>query len=285
MDSYITNTNPEGRPLPSLPRNARLPINRCNLPAVILGSVTFHRHPVPLVLDGIAELHADLFRRLDKLHNAVVRARHFMDYVTVHFRLEALEDAGLTPEAKRARPKADYLHMMRGWAFDPDGREGAVLKGWVESRFGLLARHHGGPLGDDPGGERELAYLEARTRGLYNTNALEAQFDLLYTYCQYELSRRYPALTRLRLYRGVNRLDEHEVLEETEDGTLIVVMNSLSSFTSSRDRAGEFGDYVLEADVPLAKIMFFDDLLPKVLRSEQEYAAIGGIYEVTVSGP
>jgi len=42
---------------PSLPRSARLPINRCNLPVAILGSLTYLRHPVPLELDGVAELH------------------------------------------------------------------------------------------------------------------------------------------------------------------------------------------------------------------------------------
>jgi len=37
-----------------LPRNACLPINRCNLPAVILGSPTYHDAPMPLALDGVA---------------------------------------------------------------------------------------------------------------------------------------------------------------------------------------------------------------------------------------
>ena len=50
---------------PALPREAYLPINRCNLPAVILGSPTYRDAPMPLKLDGVAELHADLFRRLD----------------------------------------------------------------------------------------------------------------------------------------------------------------------------------------------------------------------------
>ena len=41
---------------PSLPTWARLPINRCNLPAAILGSLTYQRHPVPLKLDGVEDL-------------------------------------------------------------------------------------------------------------------------------------------------------------------------------------------------------------------------------------
>ena len=41
---------------PRLPRWARLPINRCNLPADILGGLSFQRGPCPLVIDGVAEL-------------------------------------------------------------------------------------------------------------------------------------------------------------------------------------------------------------------------------------
>ena len=37
----------------SLPAYARLPINRCNLPASILCSLSYQRHPVPLKLDGV----------------------------------------------------------------------------------------------------------------------------------------------------------------------------------------------------------------------------------------
>jgi NAD+--dinitrogen-reductase ADP-D-ribosyltransferase len=49
----------------SLPGSARLPINRCNLPASILGSLSYQRHPVPLKLDGVEELHRSLFAALD----------------------------------------------------------------------------------------------------------------------------------------------------------------------------------------------------------------------------
>lgn len=63
----------------SLPRYARLPINRCNVPAVILGSLTFQRFPTPLHLDSVAELHADLFRRLARIADAGDRAETFRD--------------------------------------------------------------------------------------------------------------------------------------------------------------------------------------------------------------
>jgi NAD+---dinitrogen-reductase ADP-D-ribosyltransferase len=279
---------------PSLPRHVCLPINRCNLPALILGSLTFQRHPSALALDGVAQLHRDLVPALDAIADAAARARHFMDYMTVHFRLEHLGDAGLIAASPRNRAKANYLRVVRGWAFDADGRDGAVLKGWVESRFGLLPRFHRVPLRDfsSPG---YRAYLEERAAGLYGTNALEAQLDLLYTYCQYELMREpmreptpgrmrtQPGTTRLRLYRGTNRLSEHEVLSPPGSPAPILLLNNLSSFSASRERAGEFGDYITEVWVPLSKIFFYQRLLPGMLSGEDEYAVIGGLYQVSSS--
>jgi len=267
---------------PTLPASARSSFNRCNVPAVILGSLTFQRHPVPLIIDGVAELHADLFRRLDRLSEATARAQQFLDYMVVRFCLESLEEAGLDSRTRRRRIKADYLHMVRGWSFTPDGREGAVLKGWVESRFGLLPRHHKEPV-PNSACESYFGYLEERIAGLYNTNALEAQLDLLYTYCQYELERRYPHRSHLHLCRGVNRLHHHEILREGAREHRMVLLNNLSSFTGSREQAGLFGDATLEADVPLAKIFFFNRLLPGMLKSEDEYVVIGGVYEVRIT--
>ena len=267
--------------LPGLPGDARLPINHCNLPAKILGSLTYQRHPAALMLDGVDVLHADLFARLNKLINPVVRARHFMDYMTVHFRLEALEDAGLTPGTGHARPKANYLRVLRGWMFDSEGREGAVLKGWVESRFGLLARYHRGPLGRDVD-DNDLHYLQERASGTYNTNALEAQLDLLYTYCQYELARQQPDRQWLSLYRGTNGIGEHDWIVR-EGTTGIVLLNNINSFSANPERADEFGDTVLKAEVPVTKVFCHAGLLPGVLGGEDEYLVLGGLYEVEPS--
>ncbi len=264
----------------TLPREARLPINRCNLPAVILGSLSFQRHPTELVLDGVAELHADLFRRFNAAEDAL-RAEVFRDYLTVHFRLENPEEAGLTGPRK-GRAKANYIKTIRGWSFNSDSREGAVLKGWVESRFGLTPRYHGEAL-RDPGSDAYMHYLEMRAQGLYGTNALEAQLDLVYTYCQFELARRHPGGRHVTLYRGVNRLADHEVLEKGRDGQHVVLLNNLNSFTCSRERACEFGDYILAVNVPLTKIFFYCGLLPGVLRGEDEFLVIGGVATVSLS--
>jgi NAD+--dinitrogen-reductase ADP-D-ribosyltransferase len=282
----------------TLPRYARLPINRCNLPAVILGSLTFQHYPTVIQLDSVAELHADLFRRLDRFADKAERAAAFCDYLTVRFCLEQLEEAGLNAHSQR-RAKANWMRVLRGWSFDADGREGAILKGWVESRFGLLPRFHGQPLRDFSGATY-LRYQEMRSAGLYGTNALESQLDLLYAYSQYEYQREINETIRsiestgfgqttaalpghsLELYRGINRLAEHEVLAG-EGKRQVVLFNNLVSFTASRERAGEFGDYILTAQVPKAKIFFNCDLLPGVLKGEDEHLVIGGVYDITLS--
>jgi NAD+--dinitrogen-reductase ADP-D-ribosyltransferase len=262
-----------------MPAWARLPINRCNLPAAILGSLTFQRHPVALKLDGVEELHRGLFAALSACADAAERAARFMAYMDAGFSLARPEEAGYSASWPHDRAKANYLKVLRGWAFDADGREGAVLKGWVESRFGLLPRHHGGPIRDFSGATYRH-YLEQRSGGLYNSNALEAQFDLLYAYCQHELARQRGDASHLTLYRGVNRMGDHEVLDSPGRDRRVLLLNSLNSFSAERERAGEFGDIILEARVPLAKVFFFQRLLPEKLKGEAEYAVIGGVYEV-----
>ena len=266
----------------TLPRYARLPINRCSLPATILGSLSYQRHPVPLALDGVAELHKELFRHLDAEADPSARAGMFQRHMAAVFSLDQPEEAGYSGTSPRARAKASYLRMLRGWAFDSDGMEGAVLKSWVESRFGLLTRYHGGSIRDFSGNSYRR-FLEMRAKGLYGTNSLEAQLDLLYTYCQYELGRQHSGETHVTLYRGVNRVGEHEILQELESGRRRVLLNNLSSFTSERERAGEFGDYITEVSVPLPKVFFLHRLLPGQLKGEDEFMVIGGVYEVTTS--
>ncbi|MDR3055976.1 MAG: NAD(+)--dinitrogen-reductase ADP-D-ribosyltransferase [Zoogloeaceae bacterium] len=270
-----TDKNPDKAP--TLPRDACLPINRCNLPALILGGITFQHHPTPLKLDGVEELHRDLFHRLNAIPDARRRGKIFQDYVTVHFRLEHLDEAGLGGHDK-ARANANYIRMIRGWSFDADSREGAVMKAWTESRFGLLPRHHGKPI-RNPSDHAYRRYMEMRAQGLYGTNALESQLDLVYAYCQYEFARQRPETSHLTLYRGINRLGEHERLAGGTDKHPILLLNNLNSFTRNRDRAGEFGDYILTLQAPVAKILFHCQLLPGVLKGEDEFLLIGGVYE------
>ena len=278
MDDHRQNAPDTG----CLPKHARQPVNHCSLPSFILGSLTFQQHPAPLHLDGVEELHTELFRSLDAIDNCVQRSENFQDYMRSGFLLDHLDEAGYDPHCRHRRNKADYLRTLRGWLFDPDGKEAAVLKSWVESRFGLLPRNHRGPL-TDFNSICYLNYMIDRSRGLYNTNALESQIDLLYTYCQYELRRHYPNQQHIRLYRGINHIRDHEVLVQPDKHTYILILNNLNSFTSNRERADEFGDFIMETEVPLVKLLYIPGLLPHTLRGEDEYLVIGGVYQVKLS--
>jgi len=268
---------------PSLPPYAYLPINRCNLPPVIIGSLSFQHRPTTLNIDGIDELHKALFSGLDIRQTHKQRANYFMDYMTVQFRLKNLEDAGLMNDDKNKRSKADYLRILRGWLFDTDSREAAVLKSWVESRFGLLARYHKGEL-KNHSGENYQVFLQERASGLYATNALEAQIDLLYSYCQYELAlQQHNKKQHLILYRGVNKIDSYEILKRHDKNQAVVLLNNINSFSQNRERADEFGDYILEANIPWQKVLFYSRLLPGLFSGEDEALVIGGVYEVKIS--
>ena len=263
-------------------------MNHCNLPASIIGSLSFQHDPRPIYIDGVHELHRQLFTALDRIAEQIQRALYFMDYITVQFRFEHPEDTGLdTHSREMRRDKADYLRLLRGWLFDPNGQEAAVMKSWVESRFGLLTRFHKGPLYKDlesgTTSSHYDAYLQSRTRGLYATNALESQMDLLYSYCQYELARTYQPTQLLHLYRGIGRLQEYEILQQTDRQHAILLLNNLNSFSRNRERADEFGEHILEVDACWQKILFYSGLLPGFLIGEEEVILIGGVYDVTIT--
>ena len=65
-----------------------------------------------------------------------------------------------------------------------------------------------------------------------------------------------PGLTHLTLHRGINHLGDQESLGREPDGTRLVLLNNLNSFTSDRERADEFGDYLMTASVPVPKVFF-----------------------------
>ena len=287
MAALLT-VNTELMQYPALPAHAMLTLNRCNLPAVVLGSVAFQLAPQPLWLDGVMELHRAFFQSLHAFDKAESRASCFRDYMSSCFLLDHLDQAGLNHQGNVCRPKADFLRTLRGWMFDADSQEAAVLKGWAESRFGLLPRYHQGPLGDYHS-ESWLRFQALRARGLYNTNALEAQLDVLYAWCQYELKRRFPGQSHWTLFRGINHWQQHDVMppeiraENSRDRQqALVLLNNLNSFSSEKDYADAFGDQLIKVDVPLVKLLYFPGLLPGVLPGEQEYLVIGGLYQVTL---
>ena len=103
--------------------------------------------------------------------------------------------------------------MLRAWGADSNGPAGAVLKSWVESRFGLLATFHKGRLADDRAARE--AFMLDRTRGAAKSIGVLMQLDLLYTFCQDELRRRFPDEQWKTLYRGTHDSEEYTVQNET----------------------------------------------------------------------
>jgi NAD+--dinitrogen-reductase ADP-D-ribosyltransferase len=111
------------------------------------------------------------------------------------------------------------------------------------------------------------------------------QLDLLYEYCQFMIEHfRLPAATHKTLYRGVNSLDDYGLLVQDGDKRHVVVrFNNIVSFTDCHSIASEFGAYILEVEVPMVKLVFFNELLPHhALHGEAEYLVIGGDYRVKV---
>ena len=197
-----------------------------------------------------------------------------MDYMTVHFLLAEPEEAGYQPQQLHSRIKMDYRQLLHGWLFDPDNREGAVLKGWVESRFGLLPTWHKGAI-SSPDQKTYLQYLQERTAGIYNTNALEAQLDLLYSYCQYELAQLYAETARLALYRGIHPAN----VSHSPGKQGVMLFNNLNACSRTVERADEFGSQVYRVQVPRAKVFYYSGLLPGLLQGEDEFLVIGGLYD------
>lgn len=265
----------------SLPAFAYCSLNRCNLPAVILGSLTYQQHPTPLRIDGVHTLHRAFFHTIDQIASCDERAVHFRQYMCAAFLLDDREAAGQT-EANRGirRDKCDYLRLLRGWLFNPDGIEAAVIKRWVESRFGLLTISHRGLL-DNTRSEAYQHFHADYVRGLYNSNALEAQLDLLYSYCQYELQRRWPERSHWSLYRGINHIKQHKQLNETSADPHLL-LNNINSFSDDRHLCETFGDVIIETQVPVAKLLYFPSLLHGILQGESEYLAIGGVYQARI---
>jgi len=256
------------------------PFNLCNLPPWAIASRQFNRHPQPLEIQGVRQSHRRLFAMLDGIESRLSRGQKFHDYMDVFFQLHQWQNADTSSSRKSL--KNSYLRFLRGWMFDSNSREGAVLKGWVESRLGLMPTFHRVPI-DGLHGDAYQAYLAERMQGVARTSALMAQFDLLYEFVQAELRRSRPAPTYLRLWRGIHDFNDQRIIEKLGGRQHLVRLNNLVSFTTDFERAWEFGSKVLQAEVPLAKVFFCGDLLPAaLLKGEGEVLVIGGEYEVEV---
>jgi NAD+--dinitrogen-reductase ADP-D-ribosyltransferase len=261
--------------------------NLVGVPAPVLVSSAFNAHPVPLAIAGTREAHAGLFALLERSQNLSEARDMFAHYLAIAFGLrkpEAHELAALGA-AERRRWRSSWRKLLQGWGMDANGPAGAVLKGWVESRFGLVPTFHKAPLARFPS-PAWVAYLQEKAASRYNNNNIHQQLDVLYAFCQWAL-RRFPytgagaSQDHLRLWRGSNQCEEQIVSGSLQERHCTIRLNNIVSFSLSAEDASCFGDWVFEVQVPLCKVLLFPELLPgQELHGEQEVLALGGDYDV-----
>ncbi|MFT0878907.1 NAD(+)--dinitrogen-reductase ADP-D-ribosyltransferase [Rhodopseudomonas sp. G2_2311] len=250
--------------------------NMVGVPVGLIGSTAFNRCLRRITIHGTRETHPGLFRLLAACEYPATAAEVFEHYMELEF--------GLAPGAQQpgsARHPTSYLDLLRGWGVESDCPKAAVLKGWVESRFGLVPTFHKQRLGLFPSAAW-ATYLQEKTDARFHNNCIFQQFDLLYEYCQWSIRRfKTPGPRFVRLWRGTNDVEQQLVEGDARQRLCTVRLNNLVSFSDSKERAEEFGDWVLETEVPTVKLLFFPGLLQRqVLGYEGEFLVIGGNYKV-----
>lgn len=254
--------------------------NLVGVPTDLLASAAFNEAAPVLHIAGVREANRRLFTMLEGVNDAAGAAVLFEDYMAVVFGLHPEQRMASRKPGQRRRYRSSYLRLLRGWAFDSNGAEAAVLKGWVESRFGLLPTFHQAPI-DRFAAPAWVHYVEEKMGSRFHNNAIYGQLDLLYEFCQWRLAREGPDDRRLRLYRGVNDFAEHPLVERIDRRDVVIRLNNVTSFTEDRDIATCFGAYILETWVPTAKVLFYNALLPQhAVKGEGEVIAVGGDFRV-----
>lgn len=292
--------------------------NLVGLPTPVLASAAFNAHPLPLHIAGTREAHGGLFALLARSSSLDEAQDMFGHYLEIAFGLRPAPADACAAEQRRWR--SSYVKLLQGWGLDSNSPSGAVLKGWVESRFGLVPTFHREPLGRFPS-PAWVRYLEEKGASRYHNNCIQQQLDLLYEFCQWSLARFRPLPTEdeagrvvaagrndgdgrwVRLWRGSNRCEEQlvggalqraprseaaqrsEPLTRQRAGRRVTMrLNNLVSFALDREGASCFGDWVFEARVPLVKLLFYPGMLPgRVLNGEGEVLVIGGDHELEAS--
>ncbi len=255
--------------------------NLVGRPSDLLASCEFNENPAPLCIWGVREMNRSLFDMLAQAGDLQEAGEAFSCYMMAMFGIDPEQQEKAGKGAGRRRFRSSFLRLIKGWGYDSNSPEGAVLKGWVESRFGICPSYHKVVIEGDSTAAW-TTYVEEKMSSRFHNNAIWVQLDLLFEFCQWAIGRfAFPGQTHVTLYRGVNAFDEHRIVERASKRSVVIRLNNLTSFTSDRSIATCFGDTILTAQVPLCKIVFFNGLLSShPLKGEGEYLAIGGEYRV-----
>jgi len=258
--------------------------NLVGVPMDFLAHARFNDNPVPLHISGVREMNPSLFEMLAQAPDLADSGVAFTCYMMAMFGIDPEQrETSRTANGQR-RYRSSFLRLIKGWGYDSNGPEGAVLKGWVESRFGIFPTFHKEVI-RQISSRTWTTYVEEKMSSRFHNNAIYVQLDLLYEFCQWALGRFVaPGETHLTLYRGVNSFEEHQIVERIDKQNVLLRLNNLTSFSSDRDIAGCFGDTILTAKIPVAKVAFFNTLLSAhPLKGEGEYLVIGGECRVHAS--
>ena len=249
--------------------------NLINIPTYMFVSNEYNLNVLPITISGVWEYYGEIFKAIQKADSVENACTVFTNAMDTLFSLS---------EKHNGKKMGSYTRLLKGWLFDSNSIEGAVMKGWVESRFGITPFYHKNII-PDVNSEEYYEYMVEKMDSKHNKNLIFHQLDLLYTYTQCILKTFYAdKLPKLTLFRGVNDLSEHLVVKEYDKTRLCIEQNSLVSFTSDRDIASQFGDYILTSEIPFTKIVFFSEVLPSLsFVGEKEYLVLGGRYDSTVT--
>lgn len=255
--------------------------------ALELGSTGFNAKPRPLSLQGVQDAHPQLFDQLEAAPDLLAARQRFVQYMDDAFALHKPAPGSAPADARRWR--SSWRKLLQGWGMDANGPAGAVLKGWVQSRFGLLPSFHKVPLGAYPSAAW-TAFMQEQATSRYHGEPIHPQLDLLYEFCQFSLRRFGPPSSgghtpqHARLWRGSNRCEEQVVAGRLTNRRCTMQLNNIISLSLNAQDASCFGDWVLQIQVPLCKLLVYPGLLPgQVLQGEQEVLALGGLYDVEAS--
>lgn len=257
--------------------------NLVGMPTSFLADIAFNDRPVPLHISGVREMNGPLFEMLDLAADLPEAGEAFSKYMMAMFGID-LEQRDAASKPNRRRYRSSYLRLIKGWGYDSNSPEGAVLKGWVESRFGIFPTFHKTPL-TRMSSEAWTVYVTEKMSSRFHNNSIFTQLDLLYEFCQWAIGKFvFPGAEHLTLFRGINNFDEHPISRRVERREVVMRLNGLTSFTAERDIADCFGDIILTARVPVQKVLFFNTLMAShPLNGEGEYLVIGGDYQVRTS--
>ena len=107
-----------------------------------LADVAFNRSSRRLTISGVREMNGPLFEMLGRAESLVEAREAFSTYMTAMFGIDA-------EQRERRAGRARFLIVSpadQGMGYDSNSPEGAVLKGWVESRFGIPPLFHKTPI-------------------------------------------------------------------------------------------------------------------------------------------